>query len=152
MAVGTVTMFDNAIQDFMDGSVPLWTVANSWYAVLYEAGSTLPLTSFTTKGAITHTEATSQTDYTRQQLGTCTIAGTAPQCEFKSAIVSFGSNVSLHAKYLIVCQNVVGSAADADELLFFVNLDTADNTSTEVSSTSAAFTVDDSANGWFYIA
>ena len=150
MAVGTTQLFDDAMQNFQDGTTTTWVGASpGYYAELYLQAGADPTDSWATRTNITHTVC-SDGDYAAKDVASRTIAGTAPQCEFKSNIINFGATVTITAKYLIVLEGDEASPQSTDELVFWVDLDTTSTTS-QVSSTSAAFTVDDSANGWFYI-
>jgi len=149
MAVGTVQLFDNTIENFMDGTTALWEAGN-WYAELYMQAGANPTDSWATRSQITHTVC-SDGDYAAKDVGSAAVGGTPPQCEFASAIINFGSSVTITAKYLIVLEGDEASPGGTDDLVFWVDLDTTGATA-EVSSVSSDFTVDDSANGWFYIA
>lgn len=68
---------------------------------------------------------------------------------FDSADASFGTNVTITAKYLIAVMPVVAGtfSATTSNLLFYVDLDTTSSSST-VSSTSSDFVVYAPINGW----
>lgn len=155
MAVGTVQIFDNVIQDWMDGSVSLWGAGSpGYYASLYaHASGTDPDDAWATRTQITHTEITAQGDYDQVDVATRTIGrtGGTSAAEYLSAIISFGATVDIQAKYLIIAEGDEASPATDDPLIFWVDLDSTSGTS-EAQSIGAAFTIDDSANGWFYVA
>lgn len=74
---------------------------------------------------------------------------TAGSTYFDSDDVSFGTNVTIKAKYLICVQPVTANTFDAStsKLLFYVDLDTT-STSTTVSSVASDFVIYAPTNGW----
>ena len=68
---------------------------------------------------------------------------------FDSDDMSFGTSVTITAKYLIAVQPVTANSFDAStsKLLFYVDLDTT-SSSAEVSSVSSDFVIYAPANGW----
>lgn len=163
MAVGTVQLFDSYLPRLLGatgGTVLKWN-ATAHYATLWEVpGSPANPSDAADNYAgvdATHNES-ADTGITRPVLGSQAVnetGGPAPRTQCESAIISFGSNVTLSAKYLIVFQGTAITPPTAqtstDFAVFWVDLNDT-SLSAEASSTAAAFTIDDSATGWFYIA
>lgn len=153
MGMGTVQLFDDTLHNLLDGTDPTSWEANDYYASLYTAnGANLPSDAWNTRNDVTGiTEVSEAGDYDQKDVGTPLVGGTPPQVEFASSIINWGSDVSITAKWLIVFQGDEASPTTGDACVFWCNCYDGDTT-TEVSSTNSDFTIDDSANGWFYIA
>lgn len=153
MALGTVQLFDDALPKINGGTMPLWTASASYYACLYRQSGSTPTRTLATKTAVdaAFTEVTVGANYARQAIANATVTkGSGAKTVFSSDTVSFGSSVTIAAKFLVIFQGTAASPAGSDEPVFWVDLNTASSTA-EASSTAANFSIAPSANGWFYI-
>jgi hypothetical protein len=183
MAVGTVQMFDNAISYFLHltGSAvtAIWpdaaTGTDVFCASLWKPNGAQPVDTWDTVANIaTITEHPATGNYVQWQ--TATAADRIPaganrtlavqggnNWEWRGDPVDFGAqgsqngNITATAKFLLVAHDADGDGdvETTDKLMFWVNLDIADTTTTEVTSTASTFKVSQDAatpGGWFYVA
>jgi hypothetical protein len=150
MPVGTVQLFDQCMGLLLDGS-PTWIWETGPFAgTLWDQAGADPadtLVDFTGLDA-THNEVTGG-GYAQQQLGSLTVTVATGVVQFHTAIVNFGTNVTITTKYLVCIQGTVTVSGTADTM-WFLDLDTT-SSSSEVSSVSSDFTVDDAATGWWTV-
>jgi hypothetical protein len=148
MAAGNFTMYNQAKGWFFDGTFD-WDT-DTHYAELLKTGYTPAATHDTWADVSAQVVVTgTQSDYAAQAMSGESVGGgtgvaTVP-CD--AADVSFGTNVSLSAQYLVV-RTGGATATGTDKLVGYVALDTA----TAVSSTNGSFSVAWNANGLWTVA
>lgn len=153
MALGTVTKYnslevaigDTANRQWNDataGNIMFCLVTNAYTPSATHSTTTSLGANVITSGDGTPIAATSLT------LDNTTTPG---RTYFNSGNASFGSSVTITAKYLVAVQPVTAGtfSATTSTLLFYVDLDTTSGSSS-ATSTASNFTVYTPANGWFY--
>ena len=91
------------------------------------------------------TNECADSDYARQTLGSVTVSETGGTVTFDCADISFGSAVTITAKYAVLFDDTVAN----DPLIVYVDLNTAGGS---VSSTSSTFQITINASGVFTLA
>ncbi|NQZ53190.1 MAG: hypothetical protein HRT93_02940 [Piscirickettsiaceae bacterium] len=150
MAIGTVTPFNKFQGNLLKSAYRNWDDAASGNVMFVLADASYVIN-------VTHqTVASLGANYISAGDGAPIEAGgvavddviTAGVAYLQSNAADFGSVVTIVAKYLIAVAPVVaGTLASTSRLLWYVDLDTS-NSSAEVSSTDAAFKINQPTNGW----
>jgi hypothetical protein len=152
MAIGTVTKYNQFLDVIMGTDNRQWddVSAGSGMFVLVTNGYT-PAATHTTAADLGVNVITSG-DGAPINVASAAVNNSTGTTWLTSANASFGSPVTIIAKYLICVQPVVaGTYASTAKLLWYLDLDTT-SSSTSVSSTNSEFSVNVSANGWVSIA
>jgi len=153
MALGTVTKYNSLEVAIGDTANRQWndaTAGNIMFCLVtngYTPSATHSTTSSLGANVITTGDG-SPIAATSLTLDNTTTPG---RTYFNSANASFGSSVTITAKYLVAVQPVTAGtfSATTSTLLFYVDLDTTSGSSS-ATSTASNFTVYTPANGWFY--
>lgn len=161
MAVGVVHLFNNGPLRLMNGAS---TTGKGWNATTGEAGllhgllltaTTAPVDTNNVWSDISANQV-SGTGYTAGGIALAgqAVAVASSNYRFDSDIWGPASGSTITAKWFIVAQRGAASGliVAGDFLIFYVNLDIADTTTTSVQSNNGAFQVDAaSSTGWFQI-
>lgn len=134
MAAGNFVMIDEAKEDFFDGTMD-WLNDNH-YAVLLTTTHT-PSSS----ADITLTNLTNECadgDYARQDCTGETVNNAAGTVTLDIADISFGSSVTISARYLYILRGTVAGAAGTDLVVGYVDLNTGGG---NLSSTNGTFNI-----------
>lgn len=153
MPVGTVTKYNQLEKTLTDTALRDWndsTTGNIMFCLAdqtYTPSATHTTTNDLGAALISTGDGATRVAATGLAIDNTTTAGTT---YFDSADVTWGSSVTITAKYLICVQPVTANtfSGTTDKLLFYVDLDTT-STSSTVSSVASAFTVFAPTNGWF---
>lgn len=153
MAVGAVTKYNQLESVIFGTSGRQWddTTTGSMMFCLVTNGYTPSAAHTTTTDLSTNVITTGDGSPIVLASPTLNNTTTAGRTYYDSADASFGSAVTITAKYLVCVQPVTANtfSATTSKLLFYVDLDTT-SSSTSFSSTGSNFTVYAPANGWFY--
>lgn len=153
MAIGQVTKYNNFQSNVMKSAERQWDdgVAGNVMFILATAAYT-PLATHSTVNDLGANYISAgdgaPINATALDLDDTTTPGTV---HFDSAAADYGTTVTVTAKYLIAIQPATpGSISTADELLFYVDLNT-DSGAAVASSTDSIFKINPPANGWVSI-
>jgi len=145
MAAGSFTLYHSAKKDILDGTIDLDT--NTIKAILVTSSYT-PSTAHDTYSDVSATEC-GNSDYSAQTLAGKAFTESGGTVKYDSTDVTYGTSVSITAKYLILVKQSGGSLAASDKLVGYVDLDTGGGSAT---STSSDYIVRWNANGIFTMA
>lgn len=134
MAAGNFTLFNQGRLAALNGSIVLGTDA---IAVALLTSAYTPDALHDTWADVSANEC-ADVDYAQQALATQTITEAAGVVTYDSADVSFGSAVSITAKYAVFIKGTAGALVGTEPLLGYVDLDTGGGS---VSSTNSTFSV-----------
>lgn len=135
MAAGNFTLVNSAILDLADGTFD-W-ITDNHYAVLILAAHTPSVSTDATYANISANEC-ADGDYAAQDLTGESATGGSGTVTFDANDVSFGSSVTITAKYLYVLQGTAAGKTGTDEIVGYVDLD---NGGGSVSSTSGTYNI-----------
>jgi len=141
MAAGNFTLYDNAKLLLLNGGLNMSSATIT--AVLLGAGYTPSAAHDTWSDASAQEIADS--GYAEQAVSGQTVTLASGTVTVDSGDISFGTNVTLTAKYLALVLGTAGSLAGTDKLIGYCDLNTGGGT---VSSTAGAFSVN-TPNGLF---
>lgn len=153
MPVGTVTKYNQLEKQLFDTANRQWndaTTGNIMFCLVtngYTPSATHTTTANLGANLISSGDGAARIAATSLAIDNTTTPGTT---YYDSADVTWGSSVTITAKYLVCVQPVTANTFDSStsKLLFYVDLDTT-SSSTSVSSTATPFTVIAPTNGWF---
>ncbi len=137
MAAGNFTFYNSGKLDIFDGTTDLDT--DSVAVILLGSGYTPDVAAHASYSDVSANEI-ADADYTQQSLPTPAFSESAGTVTFDSGDISFGSNVSIEAKYAVFVKGTATSLVSGDPLIGYVDLDTS-GTSATVSSTNSTFSV-----------
>jgi hypothetical protein len=144
MAVGPFLSHHTGFASLL--STDNWTTASAYYAVL--ATTTESPNRATQVDYEDILQECADAGYDQVALASCTCAVSGTDVKFDCAKITFGSDVSLTARYLYILKGTAASPANADEIIGHVDLDGSGN----ISSVSAEFSFDpDATNGLFLV-
>ena len=156
MAAGTVQLYDTAYETLFQDATRQWddSTSGSIYWVLATSSYT-PSDAHTTTTDVTNKVGGDGAPIAATDLVITDTPGTANETYFQAGaggtpgVVSFGTNVTITAQYLIAVQPTsAGSySGTTDKLIFYVAIDTGG----DVSSTNGEFTINMPTSGWFKI-
>ena len=135
MAAGNFTFYNNGKLKSLDGGIDADT--DTLVMVLLASGYTPDTAAHTTYADISGSEI-GDADYSPQVISNAAFSESGGTVTFDSDDVSFGSSVSIEAKYAVVVRRDGASLASGDLLLGYVDLNTGGGT---VSSTNSTFSV-----------
>ena len=118
MALSPFTIQDSGLQAILNGSIDLDTSA--LYAVLL-VGAHTPTQNKALYSDISANEI-ADAGYVRQALTGAAIAASGKQRQFTSNPISFGSNVTLTAKYMYILRGTAASPVASDPILGWIDL------------------------------
>lgn len=141
MAAGNFTLYNNAKLLLLNGGL------NMASATITAALLSSSYTPSATHAAWSDVSAQQITDsgYAQQAVTGQTVTGSSGTVTVDSGDISFGSNVTLTAKYLVLVAGTAGSLTSTSQLIGYCDLNTGGGT---VSSTAGAFSVN-TPNGLF---
>lgn len=145
MAAGSFTLYDSAKKDILDGTVDLDT--DTIKAILVTSSYT-PSAAHDTYSDVSATEC-ADGDYTAQTLTGTAFTLSAGTVKYDAGDVTYGTAVSITAKYMILVKQAGGSLVAGDKLVGYVDLDSGGGS---VTSTSSDYIVRFNANGIFTMA
>jgi hypothetical protein len=153
MAVGTVTKYNQLEKQIFADANRQWddaTAGNIMFCLVgngYTPAATHTTTADLSTNLISAGDGATRVAATGLAIDDTTTAGTT---YYDSADVTWGTSVTITAKYLVCVQPVAANTFDAStsKLLFYVDLDTTSGSAT-VSSVASTFTVFAPTNGWF---
>lgn len=153
MPVGTVTKYNQLEKQLFDTANRQWNDAatgNIMFCLVtngYTPAATDATTASLGANLISSGDGAARIAAAGLTVDNTTTPGTT---YYDSADVTWGTSVTITAKYLVCVQPVMANTFDAatSRLLFYVDLDTT-SSSSSVSATAAPFTVVAPANGWF---
>lgn len=153
MPVGPVTKYNQLEKQLFDTANRQWNDAATGNIMfcLVTSGYTPSATHTTTAnlGAnlISTGDGATRVAATALAIDNTTTPGTT---YYDSADATWGSSVTITAKYMVAVQPVTANTFDSStsKLLFYVDLDTT-STSSSVTSTTSSFTVVAPSTGWF---
>ena len=148
MAAGQFTLTNKAIQDI--GNTVDW-VADGIAAVLVDVAHTPAITE-TTFANISANEVNSGTfpDYAQVALTNKSLGkATATEVQYDSDVVSFGTNVTIEARYIYFVKGTAGALIAGDAIVGYCDIDTSLGAAENAKSTNSVFSVGPSATGWF---
>lgn len=153
MPVGAVTKYNQLEKQLAADANRQWddtTAGNIMFCLAdqtYTPAATHTTTNDVGAALISTGDGATRIAATSLAIDNTTTAGTT---YFDSADVTWGSSVTITAKYLICVQPVTANtfSGTTDKLLFYVDLDTT-STSSTISSVASTFTVFAPTNGWF---
>jgi len=134
MAAGIFELYSSGKLSSLNGALDADT---DTLVMVLLADTYTPAVTHSTYADISADEIT-DTDYTPQLISAVTFSEASGTVTLDSDDVSFGSNVSITAKYGVIVRRDGASLASADLLLGYVDLDTSGGS---VSSTNSEFTV-----------
>ena len=135
MAAGSFTFYNSGKLKIATNAIDL---DGDTFQALMTTSSYTP--NVATQSNITDvTNEVTDSDYSRQTLTSVTVTETGGTVKFDAADISFGSNVTITAKYLVLF-----SSTDSNSLLAYVDLDSGGGS---VSSSNSTFQVTINANG-----
>jgi hypothetical protein len=140
MAAGAFKLYDNALLKILNDTIQL--SSNTIVAVLTSVAHTPNKATHSTYANISG-NIIADAGYAPQVVSGVTITlvpGATPEVTLDSADISFGSNVTLSAKWCHLVVRAGGSLTGTDHLVGFVDLNT-DSGSAVLSSTAGAFNV-----------
>jgi len=141
MAAGNFTLYDNAKLLLLNGSLNMASATIT--AVLLGAGYT-PAASHSTWADVSANEI-ADSGYVEQAVSGQTVTLASGTVTVDSADISFGTSVTLTAKYLALVLGTAGSRSSTDKLIGYCDLNSGGGT---VSSSAGAFSVN-TPNGLF---
>ena len=136
MTVGNFTLYNSAKLGLFNGDLDLGS--DTIAVALLGAGYT-PSAAHSTWADVSTQEITDG-DYAEKALTGQSVTGGSGTVTVDSGDVSFGSTVTITAKYVVFVKGTAGSLTGTDKLVGYCDLDNT-STSTTVSSTSGAFSV-----------
>lgn len=153
MAIGTVTKYNQLEKQIFADANRQWDdsgTGNIMFCLVsngYTPSATHTTTADLGANLISTGDGATRVAATGLAIDNTTTVGTT---YYDSADVTWGSSVTITAKYLVCVQPVTANTFDAStsKLLFYVDLDNASGSAT-VSSTASTFTVFAPTNGWF---
>ena len=145
MAAGSFTLYDSAKKDILDGTVDLDT--DTIKAILVTSSYT-PSAAHDTYSDVSATEC-ADADYTAQTLTATAFTLTAGTVKYDAADVTYGTAVSITAKYMILVKQAGAGLVAGDKLVGYVDLDSGGGS---VTSTSSDYIVRFNASGIFTMA
>src|SRR5574343_619400 len=153
MPVGTVTKYNQLEKQLFDTANRQWNDAatgNIMFCLVtngYTPSATHTTTANLGANLISSGDGAARIAATGLTIDNTTTPGTT---YYDSADVTWGSSVTITAKYLVCVQPVTANTFDSStsKLLFYVDLDTT-SSSASVSASATPFTVIAPANGWF---
>lgn len=137
MAAGSFTFYNSGKLNSLNGSIDADT--DTLVMVLLGSGYSPDVAAHTTYADISGSEI-GDADYSPQVISGAAFSESAGTVNFDSDDVSFGTSVSITAKYAAVVRRDGASLASGDLLLGYVDLNTDSGTAT-VSSTNSDFSV-----------
>lgn len=141
MAAGNFTLYDNAKLLLLNGGLNMASAGIT--AVLLGSGYT-PSAAHSAWSDVSANEI-ADSGYAEQAVSGQTVTLASGTVTVDSGDISFGTNVTLTAKYLVLVQGTAGSLTAASKLIGYCDLNTGGGT---VSSTAGAFSVN-TPNGLF---
>ena len=142
MAVGAFTLYNSAKKDVVDGTIDVDT--DTIKAILVTTAYT-PAATHSTYADVSADEC-ADGDYAAQTLANAAVTEAAGTVTVDADDVSYGSAVSIAARYIVLVKQAGGGLVAGDKLLGYMDLD---DTGNNVRSTSSAFVVRWHANGLF---
>lgn len=142
MAAGNFTFYNSGKLNTLNGSIVEQT--DTLVMVLLADTYTPDAATHTTYADVSADEV-GDADYSPQVISNAALTESTGTVTFDSDDVSFGSSVSITAKYAVVVRRDGASLASGDLLLGYVNLDTGGGS---VSSTNSTFSVN-TPNGYY---
>lgn len=137
MTVGAFTFYNNGKLQLQNGTIDL--DADTIVCILLGSGYTRDVAAHSTYSDVSAQEI-ADADYTAQVVGSIAFSESAGTVTADSADISFGSAVTIEAKWAVFVQRAGVSLAAGDLLVGSVDLDDTSGTAT-VSSTSSTFSV-----------
>ena len=135
MAAGSFTFYNSGKLKIADNAIDL---DGDTFIALMTTSSYTP--NAATQSNLTDiTNEVTDSDYARQTLTSVTVTESGGTVKFDAADISFGSNVTITSKYLVLFSSTASNA-----LLAYVDLDTGGGS---VSSSNSTFQVTINANG-----
>ena len=134
MAAGNFTFYSAGKLAILNGSVDLDT---DTIVMALLTSSYTPSADHSTWADLSDNEV-ADADYTQTALGSVTLTQSGGTVTYDCADVSFGSDVSITAKYAALVKGTAGSLTGTDVLIGYVDLDTGGGS---VSSTNSVFSV-----------
>lgn len=142
MAAGNFTFYNSGKLNSLNGSIDADT--DTLVMILLASGYTPDVAAHTTYADVSGSEI-ADADYSPQVISGAAFTESAGTVNFDSDDVSFGTSVSIEAKYAVVVRRDGASLASGDLLLGYVDLNTGGGT---VSSTNSDFAVN-TPNGYY---
>ena len=143
MAVGSFTLYNTAKQYIVDGTVDLDN--DTVKAVLLTTDHT-PAATDSTYADLDNECA--DADYSEQTIANPVFTENAGTVKYDADDVTFGTSVSIAARYIVLIHQAGGSLATTDKLIGYMDLD---DTGYNVRSTNSNFIVRWNANGLFQL-
>lgn len=135
MAAGNFTLYDNAKLLLWNGGLNM--ASDTLTAALLTSAYT-PSAAHSTWGDVSTNEVAAGGDYTQKAVTGQSVTGGAGTVTVDTADISFGSAVTITAKYLVLVKGTAGALTAGSVLVGYCDLNTGGGT---VSSTAAAFSV-----------
>ena len=148
MAAGQFTLTNKAIQDI--GNTIDWAT-DAITAILVDVAHTPAITeSVYSDVSVNETDSGTFPDYTQIALTAKTLdKATATEVKYKSDVVSFGTTVTLEARYVYFVKGTAGALVAGDAIVGYCDMDTALGVAENAKSTNSVFSIGPSADGWF---
>ena len=144
MSISPIVLYNQAFLELFDGTID-WNDAANVAAVLCTADY-VPELTHTTYNDLTNEVATGgEHDYEPKAVGTRTTVRDGDEIQYKSAAVSWGANVTISARYLVLVLGNPASLATSDKLIGYVDFGEAK------ASTDSTFSYTPPATGWFRV-
>ena len=147
MAAGQFTLTNKAIQDI--GNTIDW-VADGIAAVLVDVAHTPAITELVYSDISTdETNSVTYPDYAQLALTSKSLGkATATEVQYTSDAASFGTTVTIEARYVYFVKGTAGALVAGDALVGYCDFDTTLGAENAKSSNSV-FSIGPSAEGWF---
>lgn len=142
MSAGNFTLYNNAKLLLFNGGL---NMAGDTITAALLTSSYTPSAAHSTWADVSATEVAAGGDYAQQALSGESVSGASGTVTVDSGDISFGTNVTITAKYLVLVKGTAGSLTAASELIGYCDLNTGGGS---VSSTAGGFAVN-TPNGLF---
>jgi len=143
MAVGSFTLYNSAKKDIIDGTIDL---DNDTVKAVLLTTDHVPAATDSTYADLDNQCA--DADYAVQTLANPVFTESAGTVKFDADDVSYGTTVSIAARYIVLIKQAGGSLATTDKLIGYMDLD---DTGYNVRSTNSNFIVRWNADGLFQL-
>jgi hypothetical protein len=143
MSVGSFTLYNSAKKDILDGTVDL---DNDTVTAVLATTDYVPAATHDTYSDVTNICA--DADYAPKTLTSPVFTESAGTVKFDADDVTYGTTVSIAARYIVLVRQAGASLAGTDRLIGYMDLD---DTGYNVRSTNSNFIVRWNANGLFQL-
>lgn len=143
MAVGSFTLYNSAKKDIIDGTIDL---DNDTVKAVLLTTDHVPAATDSTYADLDNECA--DADYAAQTLANPVFTESAGTVKYDADDVSYGTTVSIAARYIVLVKQAGGSLASTDKLIGYMDLD---DTGYNVRSTNSNFIVRWNTDGLFQL-